>query len=67
MLPDKAAQTVAWQGDCELTTRIDELAAKHTEGKSSPAEMAEYAGYERANKFVAILQLQARKLLEGRS
>ncbi len=67
VLPDKAAQIVAWQGDQELASRIDELAAKNTEGELSPAERAEYAGYVRANKFVAILQLRARKLLEDRS
>lgn len=67
VLPDKAAQIVAWQGDQELAARIDELAAKSAEGQLSSAEMAEYAGYVRANKFVAILQVRAKKLLEGRA
>lgn len=67
VLPDKAAEIAAWQGDQELSDRIDELAAKSTEGDLSPAERAEYAGYVRANKFVAILQLRARKLLEDHS
>lgn len=67
VLPDKAAEVAAWQGDHEIAARIEALAAKSSEGELSPAERAEYAGYVRANKFVAILQLRARKLLEDRS
>ena len=38
-----------------------------TEGELSDAERAEYAAYARANKFIAILQRQARALIESRS
>lgn len=62
VLSDKAAQVAAFQGDRELAARIEELAAKNTEGELSPAEQAEYAGYVRANKFVAIFQKRARQL-----
>jgi hypothetical protein len=37
--------------------------AQTTEGQLTEAERAEYAGYVRANKFIAILRRQARQLL----
>lgn len=60
---DQAQQLVAYQGDADLRKRIDELAAKSNETELSAAERAEYEGYVRANKFVATLQAQARKIL----
>jgi hypothetical protein len=60
---EQAQQLVQYQADDELRQRIDELAAKSSEGNLTLAERAEYEGYVRANKFVAILQAQARKLL----
>lgn len=62
--PTQARQLIEYQGDDQLRQRIDELAAKSNEGALTPAEKAEYEGYVRANKFVAILQAQARKLLD---
>jgi uncharacterized protein YnzC (UPF0291/DUF896 family) len=44
-----------------LQTRIDELAEKSTEGPLTEAEKTEYAGYLRMNKFVALVQRQARQ------
>ncbi len=66
VLPDKAAQLLAFPGDRDLSARIEELAAKNTEGELTPDERAEYAGYMRANKFVAVLQRRARRLLSDR-
>jgi len=43
-----------------LQIQIEELAMKSTEGELSTTERAEYEGYVRANKFIAILQRQAR-------
>lgn len=60
---EQAQQLVQYQGDPQLRQEIDELAAKSNEGMLSPAEQARYEGYVRANKFVAILQAQARKFL----
>ncbi len=60
---EQARQLVEYQADEELRRRIDELAEKSREGQLSASERAEYEGYVRANKFVAILQAQARKLL----
>jgi hypothetical protein len=65
--PAKAEEIVEFKVDPELQIRIDELASKSTEGQLTEAERAEYVGYVRANKFVAILQRQARQLLESRS
>ena len=45
--------------DPQLEARIEELARKSTGGELTDDERAEYAGYVRANKFVAILKRQA--------
>jgi len=67
VLPEKAEEVVEFRADPELQARVEELASKSTEGQLSEAERAEYAGYVRANKFVAILQRQARQLIESQS
>ena len=54
-----------YRGDDELQVRIEELAEKSNEGELTDEERAEYAGYVSANKFVAMLQAQARRLLGG--
>ncbi|HEX5103637.1 MAG TPA: hypothetical protein VFV87_07505 [Pirellulaceae bacterium] len=53
------------QPESSLQERIEELAAKSSEGELTDAERAEYVGYVQANKFVAILQAQARRRLAG--
>jgi len=63
VLQDKADAVVNFRPDPALQHRIEELAAKATEGELSVPERAEYEGYVRANKFIAILQRQARQLL----
>lgn len=65
--PAKAEEIIEFKPDPELRARIEELAGKSTEGQLSEAEKAEYAGYVRANKFVAILQRQARQLIESQT
>jgi hypothetical protein len=67
VLPERAEEVVEFRADPELQARIEELARKSSEGELSDAERAEYAGYARANKFIAILQRQARALIESRS
>ncbi len=62
-LPEKAKEVSEFRADPELQARIEELARKSTEGALSDTEKAEYAGYVRANKFVAILQRQARTMI----
>ncbi len=67
VLPEKAEEIVEFRADPELQARIEELARKSTEGELSDPERAEYAGYARANKFIAILQRQAREIIKSRS
>jgi hypothetical protein len=67
VLPDKAEAVLSLQPDPELHRRIEELAAKSTEGQLTEEERAEYEGYVRANKFVAILQRQARQMTGNKS
>jgi hypothetical protein len=62
---EQARALVEYRGDESLQTRIDELASKSTEGELTEKERAEYEGYVRANKFIAILQAKARKMLRG--
>jgi hypothetical protein len=63
VLRDKAEAVMNFRADPTLQSRIEELAMKSTEGELSATERAEYEGYVRANKFIAILQRQARQLL----
>jgi hypothetical protein len=62
VLPDKLEAILNFRPPSELQARIEELASKSTEGKLTEAERSEYEGYVRANKFVAVLQQQARQM-----
>lgn len=62
---DQAREIVEYRGDSGLQQRLEELAERANEGMLTPDEQAEYEGYVRANKFVAILQAKARKLLSN--
>ena len=61
VLPEKAEAVLRFRAAPELQARVEELAGKSTEGQLTETERAEYAGYVRANKFIGILQRQARK------
>ena len=63
VLPDKADAVLNFRPDPALQDRIEELAEKSTEGELTDQERAEYEGYVRVNKFIAILQRQARQFL----
>ena len=65
VLPEKVDAIIGFRGDAELQSRIEELAQKSTEGELTEDERAEYAGYVRANKFVAILKSQAQHLTDA--
>ena len=67
VLRDKAEVVLNFHPDPALQSLIEELATKSTEGELSEEERAEYEGYVRANKFIAILQRQARHTLEETS
>ena len=62
LLPDRIGAVLDFRPDPALQSRIEQLAGKANEGELSDNELAEYQGYIRANKFVAILQRQARRL-----
>jgi hypothetical protein len=66
VLPEKADAVIGFRADPELQARIEELAQKSTEGNLTEDERAEYSGYVRANKFVAILKRQAQQISRGR-
>jgi hypothetical protein len=63
--PEQARALATYRGDPGLAAQIEVLAQKCNEGELTDAERAEYEGYVRANKFIAILQAKARKLLAG--
>jgi hypothetical protein len=63
VLLDRAETVLAFRPDKALQARIEELAAKSTEGDLTDEERAELEGYSRANKFIAILQRQAKRIL----
>lgn len=63
--PEQARALAAYRGDPGLADDIERLARKCNEGELTEAERAEYEGYLRANKFIAILQAKARKLVAG--
>ena len=63
VLLDKAETVLGFRPDPVLQGRIEELAVKSTEGELTDEERAELEGYARANKFIAVLQRQARRIL----
>lgn len=62
VFPEKSKAVLDFRVASDLQQRVEELAEKSTENQLTEDERAEYAGYVRANKFVAILQRQARQL-----
>lgn len=66
MPPIGLGSGLGFRADPELQERIEELAEKSTEGQRTEAERAEYSGYVRATKFVAILPQHARRLIDHR-
>ena len=67
VLPEKAEAVFRFHAAPELQTRMEELAGKSTEGQLTGTERAEYAGYVLANKFIAIVQRQARHVIGATS
>lgn len=65
VLLDKAEAVIHFRADPQLEARIEELAQKSTEGDLTDDERAEYTGYVRANKFLAILKRQAQHLISS--
>lgn len=67
LLTGKEAAVLAMQPDQALSTCIEELAAKSTEGTLTTAERDEYEGYVQANKFVSTLRRQAHQMQSSRA
>ena len=63
---EKAKEIIPFRPDPRLRARIGVLAEKSTEGQRSQRQRAAYEGYVRANKFVAVLQRQARQLVRAK-
>ncbi len=62
-IPKETVSTlVEFTVDPELHDRIELLASKSTEDELTDDERAEYQGYVRANKFIAMIQRQARRM-----
>ena len=66
VFPGKADAVIGFKADPDLQARIEKLARKSTEGELTEDERVEYAGYVRANKFVAILKRQAQQIANSR-
>lgn len=60
---EQARAIVDFQGGDELAERIEELATKCNEDQLTDEERAEYEGYAYANRFIAVAQAKARRLL----
>ena len=60
---EQARKLVEYRPETALQVRVEQLARKCNEGELTDSEQAEYLGYVQANKFVAILQAQARRRL----
>lgn len=61
LLPGKEDLIMASVPDQRLQDRIDQLAGKSTEGELTEEERAEYEGYIRANKFIALMMREAKR------
>ena len=62
---DQVTQLAGYHSDESLQQRIAQLAEKANEGELTEDERAEYEGYAHANKFVAILKVKAKRLLQA--
>jgi hypothetical protein len=60
---ESARRLLALRPDPELERRVDEMATRHTEGRLTPSEEAEYGRYVSYATFIAILKSKARQLL----
>lgn len=60
---EQARAIVEFRGGDELARRVEELAAKCNDGELTDEERAEYEGYASANRFIAVMQARARRLL----
>jgi hypothetical protein len=64
LTPEVAEALVNLRADPSVQARIDELADKCTDGTLTAVEQSEYETFIHAIDFIAVLQAQARSLLE---
>jgi hypothetical protein len=63
LTPESARRLLALKADPKLQARVADLARRHSRGKLTGEEQAEYGGYVYFDTFVAILKSKARQLL----
>jgi hypothetical protein len=63
LTPGSARRLLALKPDADLQARIDDMATRHTEGRLTPQEAAEYGRYVSYATFIAVLKSKARQLL----
>jgi hypothetical protein len=63
LTPESARRILALKADPELQAHVDDLAARHSEGRLTPDELAEYGNFVSFSTFIAILKSKARQLL----
>lgn len=64
---DQTEWLATYSCDERLQERLEELAQKSTEGELSDDERDEYEGYVRAEQFLSVLKVKARRLCESRA
>jgi hypothetical protein len=62
---ESARRLLALKPDPELQARVDDMASRHTEGRLTPEEQAEYGRYVSYATFIAILKSKARQMLNA--
>jgi hypothetical protein len=63
LTPESARRLLALKPDADLQVQVEEMATRHTEGRLTPEETAEYGRYVSYATFIAILKSKARQLL----
>ncbi len=63
LTPESARRLLALKPDADLQARINEMATRHTEGRLTSQEQAEYGRYVSYAAFIAVLKSKARQLL----
>ena len=65
LLPGREQLVLDARPDQALRNHIDNLSANITEDELTDDERAEYEGYVRANKFLAVLRREAKLMIEA--
>lgn len=62
--PEQTKQILEYRAGEPLEARIEELSRKSTEGELTTQERAEFEGYARASRFIAVMQAKAKRNLQ---